>query len=407
MSLLPSWAPLLVAAVAAAWAALLAIADEAPGVSASLGDPPAPPGSPMPLARALRIARVTLLLLAAVAAGATIAWWRRAPVDAAAAVTITTLLFLLIGEVLPRAIGVLAPRAAAHTLPLARASLAPFRPLLGIMAPADRLAQATVPARGPQPGVLGAAQRDMLLGVFSLADTTVEDIMTPRLDIIALEATQPWHEIVEVVRQSEHSRLPVFRAGLDDIAGILYAKDIAPVLTGTHAPPATWHDLVRPVPFIPESKSLSAQLRDFQRGGAHIAIVVDEFGGTSGLVTLEDVLEEIVGEIHDEYDTDEGPAIEREGNDRFWVDGRVTLDDLSATLAGAFEHEEVSTVGGLIYSELGRVPRPGEELRLGGFRVVVEQIARRRIRRVYFERLASEPLAGLDAGRTHGGVEDL
>jgi len=143
---------------------------------------------------------------------------------------------------------------------------------------------------------------------------------------------------------------------------------------------------VRPVPFVPESKSLSAQLRDFQRGGGHLAIVVDDFGGTSGLVTLEDVLEEIVGEIHDEYDVNEEPEIERESNQRFWVNGRVTLDDLSVALGVALDREEVSTVGGLIYAELGRVPRPGEELRIAGFRVVVEQVVRRRIHRVYFER---------------------
>jgi CBS domain containing-hemolysin-like protein len=151
------------------------------------------------------------------------------------------------------------------------------------------------------------------------------------------------------------------------------------------------------VSFVPESKTLSQQLRDFQRGGGHLAIVVDEFGGTSGLVTLEDVLEEIVGEIHDEYDVQEEPEIEREGNDRFWVNGRVTLDDLSATLGARFEHEEVSTVGGLVYAELGRVPRPGEELIIGGFRVVVENVVRRRIHRVYFERLASAEISTRDA----------
>jgi CBS domain containing-hemolysin-like protein len=114
-------------------------------------------------------------------------------------------------------------------------------------------------------------------------------------------------------------------------------------------------------------------------------------------VTLEDVLEEVVGEIHDEYDVDEEPAIEREGNQRFWVDGRLPLDDLSAVLGEPLEHEEVSTVGGLIYSELGRVPRPGERLQIGSFRVVVEEVVRRRIRRVYFERMEPQPLAAGDA----------
>jgi CBS domain containing-hemolysin-like protein len=167
-------------------------------------------------------------------------------------------------------------------------------------------------------------------------------------------------------------------------------------MIGAAAPPERWQELIRPVPFVPESKSLAAQLRDFQRGAGHLAIVVDEFGGTSGLVTLEDVLEEIVGEIHDEYDVNEEPEIEREGSDRFWVNGRVTLDDLSATLGTSLVRDEVSTVGGLIYAELGRVPRPGEELRVAGFRLVVEQVVRRRIHRVYFERLEATPLPAAD-----------
>ncbi|MFQ6047491.1 MAG: transporter associated domain-containing protein, partial [Gemmatimonadales bacterium] len=122
------------------------------------------------------------------------------------------------------------------------------------------------------------------------------------------------------------------------------------------------------------------------RGPSHLAIVVDEFGGTSGLVTLEDVLEEVVGEIRGEYDVDEEPEIEREGDDRFWVDGSVTVDQLRHLLGSEIEREDVSTVGGLVYSELGRVPEPGEEFQLGQYRVVVERVVRRRIRRVYFER---------------------
>jgi CBS domain containing-hemolysin-like protein len=130
---------------------------------------------------------------------------------------------------------------------------------------------------------------------------------------------------------------------------------------------------------------LDSQLRDFQRGPTHVAIVVDEFGGTSGLITLEDVLEEVVGEIRDEHDVETPPAIVQDGT-RYWVDGRVTLDELSLVLGRPFERQDVSTVGGLIYLALGRVPRPGEELMLDGFRVVVEQVDRRRVTRVYFEK---------------------
>jgi CBS domain containing-hemolysin-like protein len=170
------------------------------------------------------------------------------------------------------------------------------------------------------------------------------------------------------------------------VIGILYAKDLLrPIIEGA-PPPGGWTALVRPATFIPEGKTIDAQLRDFKASRTHIAIVVDEYGGTAGLVTIEDILEEIVGEIRDEHDREEQP-IEAEDGRRFWVAGRVTLDDLSEALGHRFEREDVTTVGGLIFNLLGRVPRAGEELTLDGFRVVVERVVRRRIDRVYFERL--------------------
>jgi CBS domain containing-hemolysin-like protein len=193
-------------------------------------------------------------------------------------------------------------------------------------------------------------------------------------------------EVLEQFRTSEHTRLPVFDGSPDNLVGVLYAKDLVPLALGLPEGEriARWQDLVRPAAFVPEAKTLDAQLRDFQRGPAHLAIVVDEFGGTAGLITREDVLEEIVGDIRDEHDIEAPPEIRQDG-ERFWVDGGVGLDELSAALNRQFSHPEVSTVGGLIYSVLGRVPRPGEELTLDGFRVVVERVERRRVRRVYFE----------------------
>ena len=387
---------------ATAWAALLALGGGAPGIASTVGDPPPDARTRMPVARAFRLARMTLLTLGAASVGFAASWWTRPPANAALVVAAAWVLLLLAGDVLPRALGLLAPALATRVLPWARGSLWPFRPLLGIIGWMDQLAHRVLPPTMAQAGGhIGAAQRDMLLGVFSLEDTAIEDVMTPRLDIVGTSHDASWAELLDVVRQSEHSRIPVFRATIDDVAGVVYAKDLAPVTIGATPPPERWQELIRPVPFVPESKSLAAQLRDFQRGAGHLAIVVDEFGGTSGLVTLEDVLEEIVGEIHDEYDINEEPEIEREGNQRFWVNGRVTLDDLSATLGASFERDEVSTVGGLIYAELGRVPRPGEELRVGGFRVVVEQVVRRRVQRVYFERL--EPAAVPDMDRADLG----
>jgi CBS domain containing-hemolysin-like protein len=255
----------------------------------------------------------------------------------------------------------------------------------------ERVIDGLVPPPPQADASTGLAHSDMLLGVFSLGDMTVADVMTPRLDIAALESRATLSEVLERLRSSAHARVPVYNQTLDNIVGILHAKDLVPSVGGLKPETDRWQDLVRPADFVPESKTLAAQLRDFQRGPSHLAIVVDEFGGTSGLMTLEDILEEIVGEIRDERDVDEKPLIERDGDQRFWVDGNVSLDELSGLLGMSFDREDVSTVGGLIYSELGRVPAAGEQMVIGDFRVVVEQVQRRRVRRVYFERLETTP----------------
>jgi CBS domain containing-hemolysin-like protein len=225
----------------------------------------------------------------------------------------------------------------------------------------------------------------LLHGVFSLGDTAVHEIMVPRVDIVGIDRSSPWSEVLDRVRSSEHARFPVYDGSLDDISGILYAKDLLPTVIAYEPPVGGWTSLVRPAAFIPRTKSIDQQLRDFQSSRAHIAIVVDEFGGTAGLVTIEDVLEEIVGEIRDEYDVEEAPIEQRDGR-RYWVSGRLTVDELSELLGHDFAREDVTTVGGLVYELLGRVPEAGEEFVLDGFRVVIERVVRRRVERVYFER---------------------
>lgn len=375
-----------VAVGAALWAALLAVAQEARTVTRSLGDAPTASRDPVPLERALQSTRLGLVLIAATAASLAVRWWTRPLPEALFTSAVTVAFLFVVSDGLPRAAGVLLPRLSAVAAPLARKSLLPFRPLLGLLAAVERGGAFVLPRAAPTRPVVGEEERDMLAGVISLRDTTVAEVMTPRLDIVAVPADAEWHEVAEQLRRSEHHRMPVYGADLDDIHGILYAKDLTPVIAGIAERPAHWQSLVRPSPFVPESKSLTSQLRDFQRESAHLAIVVDEFGGTSGLVTLEDVLEEVVGEIYGEYDREEIPPVVQEGEDRFWVEGTVTLDTLSELLHTELEQDEVSTVGGLVYSELGRVPQPGEELRIGEFRVVVERVERRRIQRVYFER---------------------
>jgi putative hemolysin len=235
---------------------------------------------------------------------------------------------------------------------------------------------------------ISSAEEDLIHGVFTLGQTEVHEIMVPRVDIVGIEATTPWSEVVDRFRSSEHARLPVYEGTVDNIIGILYAKDLLPDVVSGEEEPADWHRLVRPPVLIPTSKHIDEQLREFQSSRTHIAIVADEYGGTAGLVTIEDILEEIVGEIRDEYDVEE-PEIIQEGDTHFWVSGRVTLDELSERLGTDFSAEDVTTVGGLVYELWGRVPKGGESMVHGLFRIVVERVRRRRIERVYFERVAA------------------
>lgn len=234
---------------------------------------------------------------------------------------------------------------------------------------------------------VSSAEEDLIHGVFSLGETEVHEIMVPRVDIVGIEDVTPWSEVLDRIRSSEHARFPVYRETIDEVVGILYAKDVLPSIVADEEPSPGWLSLIRPPAFIPISKRIDAQLREFQASRAHIAIVSDEYGGTAGLVTIEDILEEIVGEIRDEYDVEE-PEIVQDGSTRYWVAGRVSLDELSERLNADFAVEDVATVGGLVYTLFGRVPKGGESLTRSGFRIVVERVRRRRIERVYFERVA-------------------
>ncbi len=231
----------------------------------------------------------------------------------------------------------------------------------------------------------------LLHGVFSLGDTEVHQVMVPRVDIVGIEAEMAWSQLVDRVRSSEHSRFPVYEEELDEIVGVLYAKDLLSAILADEEPEAGWASLIRQASFVPRTKTIGDQLRDFRAERQHIAFVADEFGGIAGLVTIEDVLEEIVGEIRDEYDEEEPEIVSEEGRN-YWFAGRVTLEELSEELGQDFERDGITTVGGLVYNQLGRVPRPGESFTVGGFRVVVERVVRRKIERVYFERLPAEAM---------------
>ena len=317
------------------------------------------------------------------------------------------LFILIIGELLPREIGDLVGTPALNSLAMFVTALELVtQPLVASGAAIDGvLARLLPPAppsddrEGPTPPLRDVVahgpqtprdQRAILRRVFSLGDIEVQEVMVPRVDIIGVEHATPWSEVVDRVRSSQHARLPVYDDTLDQVTGILYAKDLLAAVIADQEPAAGWTSLVRPASFIPESKAIDVQLRDFKATRTHIAIVVDEYGGTAGLLTIEDILEEIVGDIRDENDWEEPPIIAEE-NKRYWVSGRVTLDELSEALGEHFEDNDITTVGGLIFQRLGRVPRAGETLTIRGFRVVVERVVRRRIDRLYFERM--EPAA--------------
>ncbi len=236
-------------------------------------------------------------------------------------------------------------------------------------------------------------ERELLLGIFDFGETTAEEVMVPRVDIIGIERDTPWSEVVDRVRSAQHSRVPVFEETIDEIIGILYAKDLLQPVLADEEPAAGWQSLLRPPTFIPSAKRIADLLREFRASGRHMAIVADEYGGTAGLVTIEDVLEELVGEIRDEYDQEER-VVEKEENVRFWVSGRMNLDDLSEALDYDFRREDVTTVGGLIFELVGHVPRAGESLSIGPFRVIVERVVRRKIERVFLERTIAAEESG-------------
>ena len=359
--------------------------------------------------RAHRALALTRVLAHLVAGAALVQWLVIEPRDGLRGIALAialALLIVILVEGVCRSIGfVTAPRFAIALARLIDALDTLLSPVLRLGAALDRLFERVLPAPTMEERAeqreeateqfrqVVAAEADvsrdeqaLLHGVFSLGDTSVREVMVPRVDIVGIAQTTHWNEVVDRVRSSEHARFPVYDDTLDNVVGILYAKDLLPFVIDDDEPMNGWQSLVRPPSFIPTSKPIDEQLRDFKASHTHIAIVSDEFGGTAGLVTIEDVLEEIVGEIHDEYDVEE-PEVEQEEGRRFWVSGRVPLSELSELLAQDFERDDLETVGGLVYELFGRVPRAGEAVHVGNYRMVVERVRRRRVERVYFERL--------------------
>jgi magnesium and cobalt transporter len=387
LAALQLWVAPLLGGLFTLWSALVALAEhDDAGVPLLLSPVAGPPRGPLTPARSLHVVHLALLAMAAALAGTALAWWSWPLPLALARLFLAVALVWIAGELAPRLWAANEPGLVRFDGRFVQHTLNVFRPFLAAVAWVDRGFRGRRATLHPaQP-----TEREMLTGILGLAEMTVAEVMTPRLDIMSVDFSSARDQVIEMFRSAEHSRLLVVDGDPDSVTGVIYAKDLLPGL-GAETGPADWHPLIRSVGFVPEAKRLDRQLRDFQRSASHLVVVVDEFGGTSGIVTLEDVLEQIVGEIRDERDTDEIAPVQRLPEGGWAVQGGVPLADLEAELGHNFAREDVSTVGGLVLTLFGRVPRSGETLELDGFRLTVDQVVRRRIRRVTF---AQEVRAG-------------
>ncbi len=248
---------------------------------------------------------------------------------------------------------------------------------------------------GSQEGSIEEEEKEMIHGVIELGDKVVHEVMVPRIGIRAVNVDDPLDEVLDMIVRAGHSRLPVFEDNLDNIVGILYAKDLLPYLKASAGGngPINIREIVRPPVYVPESKPVDDLLHEMQAQKRHIAIVVDEYGGTAGLVTMEDVVEEIVGEIQDEYDSEESSVeeISTDGEIAFRLDGRVSMDDVRDLFDLSDEdepdEEQYDTIGGFVVHRIGRIPLPGTETPFrDDVRIVVEAAEPRRVARVVASR---------------------
>jgi putative hemolysin len=247
--------------------------------------------------------------------------------------------------------------------------------------------------RGGQQGGIEAEEQQMIGAVLELGERRVHEVMVPRIDIKAVPVGSPLDEFVEAIVNEGHSRIPVYEESIDNVVGILYAKDLLPYLHRGDTPAIV--SILRTPLFVPESISVDDLLHSFQRRKVHLAIVLDEYGGTAGLVTIEDLIEEIVGEIQDEYDVEE-PMIVPISDTEARVDGRTSIDDLAehfdSTLDGA-DREQYDTVGGLVYHEIGGVPAVGDVVEVDGLTLTVESTDGRRVGKVVVVRRPADEQA--------------
>jgi putative hemolysin len=242
---------------------------------------------------------------------------------------------------------------------------------------------------GEEQHILEEEETAMIHGVFEFGDTLVREVMRPRIDVAAVAADAPLRDVIDVAMTAGHSRIPMFEESIDNIVGVLYVKDLLRFLLPDQQP-INLRDLARPPYFVPESQKVTQVFHGMRTTKVHMAIVLDEYGGTAGVVTIEDLLEEIVGDIQDEYDT-EKPDVEPVGDGAYLVDGSVSMGTIDELLEVDLESDAYDTIAGLVYSQLGAEPTEGQVAVVGPLRATVVEMDGRRVRRVRVERHADAP----------------
>jgi gliding motility-associated protein GldE len=240
---------------------------------------------------------------------------------------------------------------------------------------------------GEEHGTLHKDEKEMIHSIFEFGHTTVKEVMVPRPDMVSVDTSTSYSKLMHIVKKKLHSRIPVYKEEIDNIIGILYVKDLLPYLSKSRKGPIELEKLVRSAYFVPEQKKIDELLREFQEEHIHMALVVDEYGGISGLVTLEDVIEEIVGEIQDEFDQ-ETPLFIKINDNTFVIDGKMSLEEINEELNFVLpEVEGVETISGFILNLLGSLPREKEVIQFENYKFTVEKINRNRILKVRVEKI--------------------
>jgi CBS domain containing-hemolysin-like protein len=244
--------------------------------------------------------------------------------------------------------------------------------------------------------LLERGEREMITRVFELGETVVREIMVPRIDMVAVEESTAIPDLVRLIQTEGHSRFPVYRDSIDNVVGFLYIKDL--IAHVDRLATVRLHDLVRPAYFVPETKRVDELLAEMRSRRLYLAIVVDEYGGTAGLVTMEDVIEEVVGEIHDELD-EEQPLVSPQDDGSYRVDAKVDLDDLNELLHVALPADEYDTLGGFLYALAGKIPGPGDRFEHDGLEFTIGSVRGKRINQVQVRSLRSQTVDEAGAER--------